>query len=107
MSLLQPRPNRRGGILINLLVVVAILAFLASILMPTLCRSSEQANRIKCASNLRAFGQMIAMYQNENGGHLPRTLADVGEDPTPTFYTGANASNPFAPDGPQPNDVTA
>ena len=55
-------PHRRGrgrcafG-LIELLVVIGILVLLGSFLMPTLCRSRETANRVKCSSNLRALGQ--------------------------------------------------
>jgi prepilin-type processing-associated H-X9-DG protein len=102
-----PRAARGGFTLIHLLIVIIILAFLAAMLMPSLCRSSEQANRIRCASNLKAVGYMIATYQNENGGHFPRTVAEAIDNPVPTFYTGAAARQPFGPDGPAPNDITA
>jgi prepilin-type processing-associated H-X9-DG protein len=70
------------------------------------CRAREQANRVKCASNLRQIGQGIQMYANENKGNFPRTVYDdVGG--TPTEYTAPDASNPFEPGGPGPNDVTA
>ena len=48
------RCSRRGFALIELLVVIFILGLLISIMLPTLCRSREQRNRVKCASNLSA-----------------------------------------------------
>src|SRR6478609_8160371 len=94
------RASRAGFTLIHLLVIIIVLAFLVAMLLPSLCRSSEQANRIRCASNLKAVGYMIATYQNENGGHFPRTVAEPADNPVPTFYTGAAAHDPFGPDGP-------
>lgn len=88
-----------------------VLLFLASLLPISFAqltqRSREQANRIKCASNLRQIGQAILIYANENRGAFPRTLFDMADEPVPTEYTGANAADPFGPGGPAPNDVTA
>lgn len=50
------------------------LLLLFSLLMPSLCRSSETANRVKCASNLRQIGQAILLYTQANGGAYPDTL---------------------------------
>src|SRR4051812_9146768 len=72
--------------IVNLLVIILILAFVASIFMPSLCRAREQANRIKCASNLRQIGQSLALYLQANGGKLPRTTYDPSH-PAPVFYT--------------------
>ncbi|HEX8911896.1 MAG TPA: prepilin-type N-terminal cleavage/methylation domain-containing protein [Humisphaera sp.] len=60
---------RRGGFtLVELLVVIGIIALLMSILLPTLGRVREQANSIKCSSNLRQVGQALLMYATQSGG---------------------------------------
>jgi len=68
----------KGFTLVELLVVIGIIALLISILLPSLNRARETANRVKCASNLRQIGQAILLYQNDNQGAYPRTLFTAG-----------------------------
>jgi len=59
---------RRAFTLVELLVVIAVIAILAALLLPTLSRSKATAQRIKCVSNLHQLGLATQMYWEDNGG---------------------------------------
>jgi prepilin-type N-terminal cleavage/methylation domain-containing protein/prepilin-type processing-associated H-X9-DG protein len=67
-----PSRATSGFTLVELLVVIGIIALLISILLPSLNKARETANRVKCASNLRQIGQTILLYTNDNNGNYPR-----------------------------------
>jgi prepilin-type N-terminal cleavage/methylation domain-containing protein/prepilin-type processing-associated H-X9-DG protein len=95
----QPRSVLPGFTLVELLVVIGIIALLISILLPSLNRARETANRVKCASNLRQIGQGILLYGNENKQSLPRTLYDnaITAASVPNYSNGGTTqTDPFA-----------
>jgi prepilin-type N-terminal cleavage/methylation domain-containing protein len=57
--------------LIELLVVIAIIGILASLLLPALGRSKDQARNAVCINQLRQLGIATRVYSDENNNRLP------------------------------------
>jgi prepilin-type N-terminal cleavage/methylation domain-containing protein len=58
----------QGFTLIEVLVVVAIIALLTAILLPSLSRSREQARTIKCLSNMSNLPKAVLMFRTDHRG---------------------------------------
>jgi len=88
------RSSNKGFTLVELLVVIGIIALLISILLPSLSRARETANRVKCGSNLRQIGQAMQLYANENQGNYPRTYYNIANGPIVNTQ-GSSETQPF------------
>jgi len=63
--------KRAAFTLVELLVVIGIIAALIAILLPTLARAREAANRAACLSNLRQIYYALNLYSGSNNGEVP------------------------------------
>ena len=70
--------SRRGFTLVELLVVIGIIALLISILLPAMNQAREQANMVKCLSNLRQIGIAAVAYTAANKGTILPADVDLG-----------------------------
>ena len=89
---------------------VVLIVLLVLVLLPPLNRAREQANRVKCANNLRQVGQAVFIYASVNGGRFPDTLDKLlpyagsgvfvcpscGDTPAPGQTPQIQASNLYA-----------
>jgi prepilin-type N-terminal cleavage/methylation domain-containing protein/prepilin-type processing-associated H-X9-DG protein len=68
---------RRAFTLVELLVVVAIILLILAMIIPTVQRVRESANKATCANNLRTIGQAIKLYLNAHGNRFPSGGGDT------------------------------
>jgi type II secretory pathway pseudopilin PulG len=77
--------------LVELLVVVAIIALLVSILLPSLQKARELAKRTACLTNLAGLGKSLALYLTSYNDKYP-FMTSAG------FYTSTGTAKTQAPD---------
>lgn len=86
--------KRRAFTLIEVLVVVAIIALLVAVLLPSLGRARENARRSVCLHNLAVLSQCWVLYHTENKGALVGGVGDPAEVTPPTDRTYAQTYAP-------------
>ena len=93
--------------LVELLVAIAIIAILASLLLPGLSRAQLRASSTQCVSNLRQWGLAYRQYADDNQDFLPRRgqgvqpLAQIDRpedwfNALPTYFNSPSYQQVFA-----------
>src|ERR1700743_2071861 len=72
----KPPPINKTRLVFLLLLFLGVMLF-GTIYNPGAGRSREQANRVKCQSNLRQIGVALRMDANSHEGALPNSLDEV------------------------------
>jgi prepilin-type processing-associated H-X9-DG protein len=102
-----PRKRSTAFTLVELLVVIGIIALLISMLLPSLQKAREQANKVKCLSNLKQIGNAALLYAHDNKGEFPVRYRNYTQ-PDPDFMAQTSTFGPGAgyvapPGGPSAN----
>ncbi len=67
-----------GGLVTGILATLIVPVMAISILLPSLNRARETANRVKCASNMRQIGLATILYaDSEPGGAFPPSFDEL------------------------------
>src|SRR6478672_3403599 len=98
-----PRAKNAGFTLIELLIVIAIIAILAGLLLPTLARAKEKARAIQCLSNKKQLQLAWSLYPVDHDDKLVPHGLNIPSPPQPELglwwaqgflsYDGGNSEN--------------
>lgn len=94
----------RGFTLIEVLVVVAVIALLIAILMPSLSRAKAMSRNVQCQSNMKQLATAFAAYVTENKGRLPGS--DDYDADWLGHYNISKGARRGLPNGRNPDDGT-
>ena len=80
------RRNQSGFNLMELMVVLAIIAILASLLLPTLSRAMGQARQTQCANDVRQLGLSLEQFASDHQLYPLSLDAELNNSNIPTNF---------------------
>jgi prepilin-type N-terminal cleavage/methylation domain-containing protein/prepilin-type processing-associated H-X9-DG protein len=93
MKATEPANSEYSGFtLAELLVVIVVIAILASLLLPVLARAKEQARSVSCKNHLHQIGLAMQMYVSDHNIY-PSAMGGGG----PPFKTWPDQLAPYNP----------
>lgn len=92
----NPRPQRRGFTLVELLVVIVIIAALAGLTAPMVIRQRKKADQTEAVNNARQIGFALFEFETAYGSFPDSTTAtEVKEATESTLNLGTANSNDY------------
>ena len=85
VALISPPRHSRAFTLVELLVTVAIIAILATLLLPAISKARTKAKTIACASNMKNWATATQLYADDFNDILP-PFGDLASDYTQPFW---------------------
>jgi prepilin-type N-terminal cleavage/methylation domain-containing protein/prepilin-type processing-associated H-X9-DG protein len=71
--------SARAMTLLEVLVVIALIAFLAAVLLPALYAANHKPYRIYCVNNIKECSLAFYIWSGDNGGKLPMQIYVTNE----------------------------
>ena len=91
--------RKKGFTLVELMIVIAIIAILASIIMPKMGNSRTKAQLTACKGNLKHLSIALEMYSNDNRGAYTPGSPTTWNYPTYLVNGGYLKTEPLCPLG--------
>jgi prepilin-type N-terminal cleavage/methylation domain-containing protein len=76
----ERRCTKDAFTLVELLVTIAVIAILASLLLPAIIGGKERAKRAACKSAIRQFCIAVHLYANDNDDYVPSGASNKPDD---------------------------
>lgn len=84
---------RKAFTLIELLIVIVIIAILASLILPVFRAIQENARTTKCINNLRQVGSTMFLYAQDHNGYFPTSGGTVTWGSVDAAAPGGSGTN--------------